>query len=57
METTEPSIGGQSNNHIEKSILQKDKSENIIQQRVTQVAQNTRHDQKVVDDFISYVNV
>jgi hypothetical protein len=32
------------------------KSENIVQQRVTQVAQNTRHDQKVVDDFILYVN-
>lgn len=32
------------------------KSEHIVQRRVTRVAQNTRHEQDVIDDFVSYVN-
>ena len=32
------------------------KSEHIVQRQVTRVAQNTRHDQDVIDDFVSYVN-
>jgi len=32
------------------------KSEHIVQQKVTCVAQNTRHDQDIIDDFVSYEN-
>ena len=32
------------------------KSENIVQRKAIQVAQNTRHNKEIIDDFVTYVN-
>lgn len=32
------------------------RSEGIVQRRATHVAQRTRHDEKIIDDFVQYVN-
>lgn len=32
------------------------RSENIVHRRVTHIAQNTRHEAKTIDDFLTYIN-